>query len=302
MHGKPYNRAEVIEEGVSKIRGLNLFSDLFMITALRDKGASEYVLRKVLGNEDLEFTKVTTQWYLPNLTSKDSILDVFAEDVEGSLYNLEDQRSSTVDHARRTRYYGAMIDKNSLDKGKEYSELTDVYIVYISEKDVWHTGMTMSHVRKTLQGRDGTELPYDDGTHLIYVNGEVDDGSELAGMMKYFKTADPEDMSQGALSERVRYLKSKKGEPEMCEVSEWIYNQGKLAGEAEGEAKGEIKGEAKGEAKGEIKGEFKGRAKEIIDIYREIGLPDEGILEKLQAKLNVSLDKAMELLFGRQPA
>ncbi|MCD8129696.1 MAG: PD-(D/E)XK nuclease family transposase [Lachnospiraceae bacterium] len=231
MHGQQQSRAEIIGEGARRIRQLNLFSDVFMSTALRDKGASEYVLRRILGREDLELTNVVTQWRLPNLTSKDAVLDVFAEQGREALFNLEDQRSDTVNHAKRTRYYGAMIDKSSLDKGEEYDKLPDVYIVYISETDIWKAGRTVYLVEQRFQG---TDIRYENGIHTIYVNAEVDDGSEAARMMRYFKTADPGDMSQGELSERVRYLKSEKGEAEMCRVSEWIYDQGKLAGEAEG--------------------------------------------------------------------
>ncbi len=43
-----------------------------------------------------------------------------------------------------------------------------------------------------------------------------------------------------------------------------------------------------------------GRAQEIIGIYREQGFSDEGILVKLQTRLNVSLDRAWELLAGKQ--
>ena len=35
------------------------------------------------------------------------------------------------------------------------------------------------------------------------INAQVDDGSEVAALMRYFKTADPEDDSQGALSRRI---------------------------------------------------------------------------------------------------
>ena len=49
--------------------------------------------------------------------------------------------------------------------------------------------------------------------------------------MRYFKTCDPEDMSQGALSRRVHYLKKEeRGINEMCEYSERIYNGGKKRG------------------------------------------------------------------------
>ena len=45
----------------------------------------------------------------------------------------------------------------------------------------------------------------------MYVNAEMDDGGEIAKLMKYFKTGDPYDMSQGALSKRVHYLKCEEG-------------------------------------------------------------------------------------------
>ena len=48
--------------------------------------------------------------------------------------------------------------------------------------------------------------------------------------MQYFKTANPEDQSQGALSERVRYLKDAEGgHEEMCEITDEIYREGELA-------------------------------------------------------------------------
>lgn len=69
----------------------------------------------------------------------------------------------------------------------------------------------------------GTEIPYDDGIYVTYVNADVDDGSDVAKLMDYFKTANPEDMSQGDLSARIHFFKCEEGGyPEMCEVSEKI--------------------------------------------------------------------------------
>lgn len=71
--------------------------------------------------------------------------------------------------------------------------------------------------------------------HLVYViHTYVNDGSDVAKLMDYFKTADPEDMSQGDLSARIHFLKCEEGGyPEMCEVSEKIYNEGKIEGKKE---------------------------------------------------------------------
>ncbi len=111
-------------------------------------------------------------------------------------------------------------------KGKTYADLPDVYIIYISEKDLWKAGQTSYQVEKYFKG---TEVRYDDEQHILYVNAAVDDGSETARLMQYFKTADPDDMSQGDLSKRVHFLKCEEGGYEiMCEVSEMIYAEGEL--------------------------------------------------------------------------
>ena len=75
----------------------------------------------------------------------------------------------------------------------------------------------------------------DIGLHVIYVNAEVDDGSETAALMRYFKTSDPDDNSQGALSERVHFLKcEEEGIKTMCGITEEIYEIGKKEGREEG--------------------------------------------------------------------
>ena len=66
------------------------------------------------------------------------------------------------------------------------------------------------------------------------MNAAVDDGTETAKLMKYFLTADPEDMSQGALSGRVRYLKREEGGQKiMCEVMDRIREEGRKEGRKE---------------------------------------------------------------------
>ncbi len=238
------SRMDVIQQEVERIRESNLLSDTFVSIALEDPLACQYVLRRILGQSDLTVSQVKGQYRLLNLTAKDSILDILAEDGEGRLMNLEIQRKDTVDHPRRTRYYGSMLDKSSLDKGLTYDKMPDVYVIYISEKDLLKTGESVSWVKKTL-GKD--RKAYDDGRYVIYVNASVDDGTEVAEMMKYFKTADPDDMSQGALSRRVRYLKREKGGYQlMCEAAEELINWGREEGRVEGREEGRIEGREEG--------------------------------------------------------
>ena len=131
-----------------------------------------------------------------------------------------------------------------LAKGKEYYELPDRLQFYISETDIWKQGKTVYPVIKRL-GKDGPE--YDDGEYIVYVNAEVDDGSRIAKLMKYFKTANPNDNSEGDLSKRVHFLKCEEGGMDiMCEVAERIEARGRQQGEKIGREQGEkIGGERK---------------------------------------------------------
>ena len=220
---------ETREKRVIEARKFNLLSNVFMRVALKDKKACQYVLRILTGIPDLIVKEVRTEYRVSKVTSHDVVLDVIAEDSSGKIYNIEIQRADTVDHARRVRFHGAMIDSEYLEKGKTYADLPDLFIIYISETDLWRAGFTTYLVKKYFEN---TDIIYDDGQHIMYVNAAVNDGTETAKLMQYFKTADPDDMNHGDLSKRIHLLKCEEGGyQEMCEISEKIFKEGQTEGE-----------------------------------------------------------------------
>ena len=230
------SRIEARERRVEQMRSLTLMSDIFMSVALNDIPACQYVLRILTGIESLKVREVRTQYRISKIESRDAALDVLAEDASGKLYNLEIQQLDTVDHARRTRFYGSMIDSSYLEKGTTYADLPEVYIFYLSQTDIWRKKRTVYLIEKHFKD---TDILYDDGLHIVYVNAAIDDGSKIADMMQYFKTSDPNDMEHGELSKRVHYLKRAEGGfSEMCEVSEKIFNEGIEEGFARGQKEG----------------------------------------------------------------
>ncbi len=272
------------EQLLEKARQFNLLSDVFMSVVLNDKAACQHVVRILTGISDLIVKEVRAQYRISKITSHDAILDILAEDSKGKLYNLEIQRSDTIDHARRTRFYAAMIDSECLLKGQSYSEMPEVYIFYISETDLWKAGRTVYEVEKCFKG---TGVSYEDGIHIVYVNAAVDDESDIARLMQYFKTADPEDMSQGALSKRVSFFKKDEegGAGEMCDVSKEIYEMGREDGIAEGKAKGKAEGKEEGKAEGLIKGGLE-KAKKAAVNFAKMGFS----VEKIAAGVEVDED------------
>ena len=110
---------------------------------------------------------------------------------------------------------------------------------------------------------------------MIYVNAAVDDGSKKAALLHYFKTADPDDMSQGPLSRRVHYLKREEGGlNEMCEYSQRIYNGGKEEGLALGRRQGISEGLQQGRREKE---------KEITE--KVLSLKEQGFDEEMIKKV-----------------
>ncbi|MCD7745332.1 MAG: hypothetical protein LUI13_08655 [Lachnospiraceae bacterium] len=108
----------------------------------------------------------------------------------------------------------------------------------------------------------------------------------MAKMMKYFKSADPDDMSHSALSKRVRYLKREKGGYElMSKEAENLYN----LGVEEGREKGIEQGIEQGIAQSE-----KNKAKETAKAVMRM-LKDDIPVEKIALYQNLSIEDVLKI-------
>ncbi len=189
---------------------------------------------------------VKSQYRLVSSASREVILDAYAKDKDGRIINIEIQRGDTVDHARRIRYYGSMLDCNSLEKGADFVDLPDTYIIYISEKNLWDANKALCLAKIS---NPDLAKPYADGMHVVLVSAAVDDGTEAAHLMQYFKRADPADMTEGDLSRYIRKLKTdERGHAIMSDSIQELYELGQAEGKAEGYELGQAEGKAEGKA------------------------------------------------------
>lgn len=220
------------ERMLKDLEQLTLLSDVFMSVVLSDLGACQHVVRILTGDHEIRLKSVRTQYVISKAVTRGARLDVLAEEQKSTLYHLEIENTDTMDHPRRTRFYGALTDSELLRKGAGYSALPDRRIFYISRTDIWKNGYTVYEEEKRFRQ---TGLLHEDGAHVTYVNAAVDDGSRIAKLMRYFRTADPFDDSEGALSRRVRFLKTEEGGREiMCEIMEKIREEGRKEGRKSG--------------------------------------------------------------------
>ena len=83
-----------------------------------------------------------------------------------------------------------------------------------------------------MNNREMIDEPFNDGEHIVYVNGANKDGAtELGKLMHDFFCTDPDDMHFKELADKVRYFKEdEKGVEAMCKVMEDMRNEVQKAG------------------------------------------------------------------------
>ena len=195
---------------LSRVRAMRLFDDEFMSAVFsNDIEATQLLIRILLNRNDLTVTKSMSQVQKTNLFGKSVKLDVVAEDIFKTEYNIEIQRADAGAGARRIRYHQAMLDSHTLQKGGSYKDLPNLYIIFILEHDIFEKGLPVYRVNKSLniQDKQGNNLPFDDDCNIMYVNGEYKGDDPLGRLMHDFSTANADEMYYEELAERMRFFK-----------------------------------------------------------------------------------------------
>lgn len=210
------------EEDLQRLRGFRLLDDDFMAKVFEDKACAELLLRIILKKNDLVVNEVYGQLALKNLQGRSARLDVFATDSTGKVYNIEVQRSDRGAVAKRARYNAALIDANITEPGDEYQALNECYVIFITENDVIGEGLPIYHAERMVLE---TGEPFGDEQHILYVNAQIKDETELGKLMHDMWCVEAEDMHYGILAERVRYFKeNEEGVATMCRAMEEMRN------------------------------------------------------------------------------
>jgi hypothetical protein len=214
-----------LKEQVKKMR---LLDDDFMTKVFEENlECTEFMLRIVLEIPDLIVKSAITQYGIKNLQGRSVRLDVHAVDGKGKIYDIEVERSDKGAKPRRIRYNRSLLDANSVLPGDDISLLPETYIIMFTEDDFWGKGEPIYPINSYV---GDTGIKYDDGSHIIYVNGAYKDTpsqlSALGKLIHDFNCKDANDMYYPILADRVRYYKEdEKGIGEMCKIIEDIVKE-----------------------------------------------------------------------------
>lgn len=205
---------------LEKIKRFCLMDDTFMSKVFEDKACAELLLKIILQKE-LTVKEVTSQYTVKNLQGRSIRLDIFAVDKDNKYYNIEVQNESNEAIPKRARYNSSLIDANITDIGGKYDELPENYVIFIIRHDVLKGGKPIYTIERTI--KELGNIDFGDESHIIYVNGECQDETEIGKLMHDFFCQNAEDMNYEVLAERVSYFKNETGGVDtMCQISEEI--------------------------------------------------------------------------------
>lgn len=220
--------AEVLDrkhqEDLERIKNFRLLDDDFFTKCFEgDTDCLELVLQIILNKLDLKVVDVRTQVFVENIKNRSVRLDILATDSEGRKFNVEIQRADKGAGKKRARYNSSMMDANLLQKGKDFDNLPETFVIFITESDVIGKGKVLYPVGRCFL--DSGEI-FDDGSHIIYVNGSYRDDTPIGKLMHDFSCNNPSEMYYGVLANRARFFKeSKEGIAVMCKAMEDMRDQ-----------------------------------------------------------------------------
>lgn len=214
------------QQDLQRIEAMRYMDDDFMTACLADNiEGVELILRIILNKDDLTIKSVHTQEVLKNLRGRSVTLDVHAVDSSNKEIDIEIQREDAGAGAKRARHNSSLLDVSILKPREDVEKIPDSYVIFITENDVMKGNLPIYPVdRYVAIGED--KVLFNDGSHIIYVNGKYRGDDEVGKLMHDFSCSDPDDMNYEVLAEKARYLKrDEKGVDHMCKMLEDMRNE-----------------------------------------------------------------------------
>ena len=250
---------------------LGISNDFLFGKVMQNQELCKELLQRILPELEIERIEYPELQKGINLDAdaKSVRLDVYIKDGKGTVYDIEMQTTETGELPKRTRYYQSMLDLQMIDKGMFYKQLKPSYIIFICPFDLYGVGRHIYTFENFC--KEDKDILLGDETVKIFLNatGRLDDISrELKAFLDYVAGKMPDDFFVRRLEDAVKEAKKNR---------EWRHEyMTLLMRDQENIEKGRIYG--------------------MVSAYRDLEVPEDEILKKIQEKFQLSLEEAKEYL------
>ena len=179
--------------------------------------------------------------------SKGIRLDIYVEDDNNTVFNIEMQTTTYKELPKRSRYYQGIIDLNMIEKDESYDILKESYVIFICTFDFFEKGRSVYEFENVCL--EDSEIKLNDGTHKIFLNTKGDKSDinkELKSLLEYFDGSEPESELTRRIDRKViAARKNERWRREYMSLQMEMnlkYREGLKAGEEKGRALGQSEG------------------------------------------------------------
>ena len=246
---------------LKKWEDLTIQDNFMFQKVMRDKDLCRRLLEVLLGitirKIDFPHTEKTIE---TDFKAKSVRLDVYVEEEgSGRVFDIEMQSVNKLEDslALRARYYQAMIDQGTLEKGQRYNKLRESYIIFVCAFDLFGLGLRRYTFRNRCDER--TELALPDKAVRIFFNAKGrlgDETEDVRAFLDYVNSLIATDGFAAEVAAAVERIKADAEERKLymtlaMDIDDYIEREkvnwtaeGKAEGKAEGIEEGMVKGKA----------------------------------------------------------
>ena len=176
------------ENLIKKWESLTISNDFLFGKVMSHPGLCQKLLGRIFPDmeiDHIEYPELQKSIHV-DYDAKGVRLDVYVKDDKNTVYNIEMQAIDTKELPKRARYYQSMIDLQLIDRGTDYQELNQCYVIFICQTDIFNKGRHKYTFRNLCVEDTSTELS--DQTCKVFLNagGTIDDISpKLKAVLDY---------------------------------------------------------------------------------------------------------------------
>ena len=272
---------------------LTLMDDYMFAQVMRNTKYLKILLEFIL---DIKIAKITLmepqKSEKEGYNSKGVRLDLYVEDENGVIYNVEVQTYTEDYLSKRMRFYQSVLDISILNPGHDYGELRKTFVIFICNYDPFKRDRVIYTFENVC--REEPDLTLGDDTFKIVVNtkgtrGEISD--ELREILKYLDTEEVTGKISEELDNAVKEIKS--SEERRLEYMMLYTRDSEMM----------ARGRREGMQIGKQEGIQEGKILQAISMYRElVNYDDPQITEAIMNKFNLSRAEAEKFVSGDVPS
>lgn len=208
-----------MKSGVKSVKELNLEDDFLFAKVMTDESICKIVLEKILGIEIKEIKMPEEQKVINILSENKGIrLDIYVNDDQNTVYNIEMQKGRDTELAKRSRYYQGNIDINMITKGSKYFELHKSFIIFICTTfDPFNEGRHLYTFENLCNQNPSLRLGDETSKVFLTTCGTLDDvDQEMLEFLAYIKNSTDKVASESKsqlvhkINEKVKSIKEDK--------------------------------------------------------------------------------------------